>query len=128
VIYLDSSVVLAQLFGEQRRLPVAVGDEYVTSSQLLQYEVWNRIHARGLTRSHGHITQGLLNRVTLLALSPSILARALDPFPVAVCTLDALHLASIEYLRQREQEIMLATFDRRLLAGALALGIPIYDG
>jgi hypothetical protein len=52
----------------------------------------------------------------------------LEPFPVAVRTLDALHLASIEYLRQREQEIMLATFDRRLLAGALALGISIYDG
>jgi uncharacterized protein len=128
VIYLDSSVVLAQLFGEQRTLPLAVGDEYLTSSQLLQYEVWNRIHDRGLTRSHGHITQGLLNRVTLLALSPPILARALEPFPVAVRTLDALHLASIEYLRQREQEIMLATFDRRLLAGALALGISIYDG
>jgi PIN domain len=128
VIYLDSSVVLAQLFGEQRTLPVAVGNEYLTSSQLLQYEVWNRIHARGLTRSHGQITRGLLSRVTLLALSPPILARALDPFPVAVRTLDALHLASIEYLRQREHEIMLATFDRRLLAGALALGIPIYDG
>jgi hypothetical protein len=128
VIYLDSSVVLAQLFGEQRRLPVAVGDEYVTSSQLLQYEVWNRIHARGLTHSHGLITQELLNRVMLLALSPPILARALEPFPVAVRTLDALHLASIEYLRQREQEIMLASFDRRLLAGALALGIPIYEG
>jgi hypothetical protein len=128
VIYLDSSVVLAQLFGEQRTLPLAVGDEYLTSSQLLQYEVWNRIHARGLMGSHSHITQGLLNRVTLLALSPPILARALEPFPVAVRTLDALHLASIEYLRQREQEIMLATFDRRLLAGALALGISIYDG
>ena len=128
MIYLDSSVVLAQLFGEQRTLPVTVGDEYLISSQLLQYEVWNRIHARSLTRSHGQITQALLNRVTLLALSPSVITRALDPFPVAVRTLDALHLASIEYLGQRGQEIVLATFDRRLLSGALALGIPIYDG
>ena len=128
MIYLDSSVALAHLLAEDRAPPESLWQVPLIASRLLEYEVWNRIHARGLTRSHGHITQGLLNRITLLALSAPILARALEPFPVAVRTLDALHLASIEYLRQREQEIMLATFDRRLLAGALALGISIYDG
>ena len=38
-------------------------------------------------------------RIALLDLSPFVLGRALDPFPVAVRTLDALHLASMDYLR-----------------------------
>ena len=39
--------------------------------------------------------------------------------------LDALHLASIEYLRGRGLEIRLASFDVRLNRAAESLGIPI---
>jgi hypothetical protein len=60
-------------------------------------------------------------------LTQPILARALEPFPISVRTLDALHLATIEFLRERGQEIDLASFDKRLMAGALALGIPLYE-
>ena len=42
-------------------------------------------------------------------------------------TLDALHLSSIEFLRSRRQTVELASFDERLLAGAHALGISIYQ-
>jgi uncharacterized protein len=55
-----------------------------------------------------------------------ILARALEPFPTPVRTLDALHLASIEYMRSRNQVVELLTYDERLLAAAQALGIPFY--
>jgi hypothetical protein len=54
-----------------------------------------------------------------------VLARALDPFPIPVRTLDALHLASIEFLRQRQQ-VELASYDERLIAGARALHISLY--
>jgi hypothetical protein len=47
---------------------------------------------------------------------------------VAVRTLDALHLAPIDYLPSRRQTTTLASFDERLLAGAHALDIPIYSG
>jgi len=56
---------------------------------------------------------------------PHVLARALQPFPLPVRTLDALHLASIEFVRGHNQSIALATYDERLAAGASALGIPL---
>jgi hypothetical protein len=43
-------------------------------------------------------------------------ARALDPFPIPVRTLDALHLASIEFLRVRQQQVELESYDGRLVA------------
>jgi len=38
----------------------------------------------------------------------------------------ALHLASIEFLRGRQQQVELASYDERLIAGARALHIPLY--
>jgi hypothetical protein len=56
-----------------------------------------------------------------------VLARALEPFPTPVRTLDALHLASIEFLRARKQDVRLACYDDRLTAAARLLGIPIAE-
>ncbi len=95
------------------------------SSRLLQHEVWTRIHAAGLSRSHGDVVQRLLDGITYEELDRDVLARALDPFPVRVRTLDALHLSTLEYLRARGRRVELATFDKRMLEAATALGIPI---
>jgi hypothetical protein len=62
----------------------------------------------------------------LIELAPPVLARALEPFSIGVRTLDALHLASIEFLRSRRQEVVLASFDARLLERARSPGIPLY--
>jgi hypothetical protein len=127
VIYLDSSVALAHLLTEDRALPEAVWQQPLISSRILEYEVWNRIHARGLARSHGDAVRALIARIALIELAPPVLARALEPFAIAVRTLDALHLASIEFLRSRRQTVELASLDERLLAGGRALGISIYQ-
>jgi hypothetical protein len=127
VIYLDSSVVLAQIFAEDRSLPETAAEGALVSSRLLEYEAWNRIHARGFTRSHGQEVKAFLARVTLIDLAPEVFARALEPFPISIRTLDGLHLATIEFLRARGEDINLASFDRRLIAAARALGIAIYS-
>jgi len=49
----------------------------------------------------------------------------LQPFPVAVRTLDALHLATIEFLRARGHAVELASYHERLLAAARGLGIEL---
>lgn len=123
--YLDSSVALAHILAEDRRPPDDLWREALTASRLLQYEVWNRVHARRLARSHGDTVRDLLDGVSVVELTPLVLARAGDAFPVAVRTLDALHLATMDFLRDRGQRIELASYDERLLAGARALGIPI---
>ena len=126
MIYLDSSVALAHLLAEDRLPPAGLWQQQLVSSRLLEYEVWIRIHARRLEQSHGDAVRALIGRVALLELAIPVLARALDPFPIPMRTLDALHLASIEFLRVRQQRIELASYDERLIAGARAMHIPLY--
>jgi hypothetical protein len=127
VIYLDSSVALAHLLVEDRAPPETSWQAPLISSRLLEYEVWNRVHARGLARSHGQEARALIGRLALIELDPPVLARAVEPFPVPVRTLDALHLASIEFLRSRRQAVELLSYDERLLTAARALRIPLYQ-
>jgi hypothetical protein len=127
MIYLDSSVVLARLLAESRRLPDSSWHLPLISSRLLQYEVWNRLHARALGQGREASAQNLLSRIVFVELTPTVLARALKPFPVAVRTLDSLHLATMEYLRGEGQDIEFAGYDERLLAAASAFGIAMHQ-
>ena len=124
MIYLDASVVLAQLFAEDRQPPEALWREPLTASRLLQYEVWARVHARRLEAPHGAKIRELLDGVAYIELAPPVLARALEPFPAPVRTLDALHLATMDFLQDHGQAIELASYDQRLLIAARALQIP----
>jgi hypothetical protein len=125
VIYLDTSVALAHLLAEDRSPPASLWNEQLVSSRLIEYELWTRLHARGLAASHGEAARALLHRLALLELAPPVLARALEAFPLAVRTLDALHLASIEFLRSQRVTIALASYDLRLLDAAKRLGVAI---
>ena len=125
MIYLDTSVALAQLLAEDRAPPPALWQTPMIASRLLEYELWTRIHARGLGRSHAEEVRSLIGRVALIELAPPVLARALEPFPSPVRTLDALHLASIEFLRGRGQTLELATYDDRMATAARHLGIAL---
>jgi predicted nucleic acid-binding protein len=126
MIYLDTSVALAHLLAEDRSPPDSLWQGSLIASRLLEYELWNRINARGLNRSHGEEARALIGHVALIELASPVLARALEPFPIPLRTLDALHVASIEFLRDRGQKIELASYDERMLAAARALGIPLF--
>jgi predicted nucleic acid-binding protein len=124
VIYLDASVALAQLFAEDRQPSEELWREPLTASRLLQYEVWTRVHARRLEAQYGEKVRDLLDSITYIELTPPVLARALEPFPLPVRTLDALHLATMDILRGHGQAVELASYDTRLLEAARALRIP----
>jgi predicted nucleic acid-binding protein len=127
VIYLDSSVALAWLFGEDRHPTADFWNEPLTSSRLLQYEVWSRIHGRSSIELADTAVRQILEAVEYVEFSPQVLARALDPFPVHVRTLDALHLATMSFLRDHARPVELASYDTRLLTAARALRIPIRE-
>ena len=126
MIYLDTSVALAQLLAEDRSPPARLWNAPLVSSRLLQYELWTRVHARRLTGSHGDAARDLLARIAFLELAPQVLSRALEPFPTPVRTLDALHLASLEFIRSQGQRVEFATYDERQVEAARALGIPVF--
>ncbi|MFL5800116.1 MAG: PIN domain-containing protein [Actinomycetota bacterium] len=128
MIYVDASVALARLFAEDVRPPETLWDEpALASSRLLEYELWTRVNARGSGETLRVVIEEMLGRLSFLELSPPVLAWALDPLPLPVRTLDALHLSTIEYLRNRGQQVELASYDRRMSGAAEALGIPLVD-
>lgn len=126
MIYLDTSVFIAHLLAEDRRPPAELWSESLTSSRLLEYEVWTRVHARRMGERLGELTRLLLARLSLLGLERPVLARALEPFPVPVRTLDAIHLASAAFLRGQGQEVTIATYDARIGAVARAMEFKLY--
>lgn len=125
MIYVDTSVALAALLAEDRTPPDAIWREPLIASRLLEYELWSRVHARRLGATHGELVRDLLLRVALIELVAPVLVRATEPFPVPVRTLDALHLASIDFLRDHGQNIRLASYDERQVSAARAMGIDI---
>src|SRR6478752_10008901 len=127
MIYLDSSVALAYLLAEDRYPSNALWQESVVSSRLLECEVWNRINARRLQDSHGDAVRGLISRIAVIEMVPPVLRRALDPFPVPVRTLDAIHLAAIEFIRTQGASLQLASYDERLVGVARLLGIAEWN-
>ena len=126
MIYLDTSVALAHLLAEDLAPPERLWAEPLIASRLIEYEIWTRIHSQKLSRSHADEVRALLGRLALIELSPPVLSRALEPFPRPVRTLDALHLASMDFLRNQGQSVTLASYDARLVNCARALRFPIY--
>ncbi len=124
--YLDSSGVLAELFLEERRPIEQFWSGSLVTSRLLEYEVWTKVHARQLGESRAEEVRFLLERLSILDMDPPILARALEPFPRPIRTLDAIHLASADFLRGQGQEVSIATYDARMGEVALEMGFELY--
>lgn len=127
MIYLDSSVALAQILGEDRRPPIALWTERATASRLLEYEVWVTLHSREFAETHSVTARDLIGGVNLLEMSRAVLARAREPFPAPLRTLDALHLATLDHMHRNGQPVRLATYDRRMATVARAMGFALYD-
>ena len=127
MIYLDTSVALAQLLAEDVRPPAELWREPLVASRLVEYELWTRLHARGLAGSHGDVARLLLGRINFLELARPVLARALEPFPTPLRTLDALHLASAMFLHERGHDVAVATYDARMCEAAEAMGLALFE-
>jgi hypothetical protein len=128
LIYLDSSVVLARVFAERDSPSDVFWLQRFTSSKLLEYEVMNRVNQRADFAQRAGNARVLIDNVELIDLSPVALARSLAPFPIPAKTLDGLHLATMHHLRANGQTFRLASYDKRLIAAANAIGVPVEPG
>jgi hypothetical protein len=126
LIYVDSSVVLARLFAEDRQPGPIFWDQVLVSSRLLEYEVWIRVLSRRQSPDHTQIA-ALLGKIDMTEMSVLALRRALEPFPAPLRTLDALHLATALFLSTERDPVQLASYDVRMLTAARALGIEAAD-
>lgn len=112
---------------KDRKPPPELWSASIVSSRLTEYELWNRVHAYGLAGSHGAAARELLGRMAFLELAPEVLKRSLEPFPFRVRTLDALHLASFDFLQRRHRDLQLASFDDRMARAESALGFDLFE-
>ena len=121
MIYLDSSVLVAQLLSEDRRPPASLWDGPLASSRLLEVESWTALSARGKEGLGGRLSL-LLARLSILEMEEPVLERATRPFPSPVRALDAIHLATADYLRELGEDVSIATYDGRMAAVAREMG------
>jgi len=128
LIYVDTSVLLAQLLSEDIHPPTEFWDHPLVSSRLIEYETWTRVHALNVEKSHGVSARTLLGRISMLELTPLVLSRALEPFPTPLRTLDALHLASLSYLHSQKIRVAFAAYDQKLIYAAGMLRFGLADG
>jgi predicted nucleic acid-binding protein len=127
VIYLDTSVALAHLLAEDRRPAAEFWNQPLIASRLLEYEVKTRLHNLRVPAAGREITDALLQRIALIELVPEVVQRTRTRDLVQLRTLDALHIASIEFLRGQGVTLQLATYDERMRAAARELTIPLYS-
>ena len=125
MIYIDSSIALAQLLSEDRRPPQSLWRGGFVASRLLQYEVWNRLHAYGRAEELGSEVITFLNLILFIELKEDVLVRALDPLPGLPRTLDALHLATACFVRTGDPGLRFASYDLRLVTCVAGLGLAV---
>jgi predicted nucleic acid-binding protein len=132
ITYVDASVLLRVIQGTVGSLP-SWRDVDPVSSVLIRVEclrVIDRARARHggddlTSAAHRSAVLETLNTFSLAPITDSVLERASDPFPTALSTLDAIHLATALQLRELEPHLEFATHDQELAIAAQAVGFTV---
>jgi predicted nucleic acid-binding protein len=134
IAYLDTSALLRLVLGESGALPGLRSCQALVSSELLAVEALRTIDRLRLQGSlsaeeaasrHATISEWL-EAVDLVLLQRPVLARASEPFPTPLGTLDALHLATALVWRDRiGQPLVVATHDGTLALAARLSGFDV---
>jgi predicted nucleic acid-binding protein len=134
IAYLDTSALLRLVLREPGALEDLRSCDALVSSELLAVEALrtlDRLRLQGSlspkeAASRRAIVTDWLEAVDLILLHRPVLARASEPFPTPLGTLDALHLASALVWRDRTgQTPVMATHDATLALAARSFGIDV---
>lgn len=133
-VYIDTSVVLRVVFRHAGAL-AAWGQWTTAYSSML----WHTEALRAIDRSrlNGAISDVQVSQLrtdievihehfTLVPLTERILARAGEPFPTIIGTLDAIHLATAIHIRDTLGLDAFLTHDTQLATAAAASGFAVH--
>ncbi len=132
--YLDSSVALRVILGARGALRKWKTLEHVISSALIEVECLRTLDRFRLAEHiaaeeiavRRQAVYDLVSRMDIVDITQPVLARASQPLPVPLKTLDAIHLATAMLWREAEQtEIEIATHDEALALAARAIGFQV---
>ena len=134
IAYLDSSVVLRVVLGQHGSLREWKTLETGIASALLEVECLRTLdrlrHLEGIVEGEIARRREAVYRVvealTLIEPTRPVLARAAQPLPVVLGTLDAIHLATALLWRERsDADLVMATHDAALGLAARAVGFRV---
>jgi len=137
IAYLDTSALLRLVLGEAGALTGLLRAEGLVSSELLAVEAprtIDRLRLQGSLSAEEASSRRAnasewLEAVDLVLLRQPVLARASEPLPTPLGTLDALHLATALVWRERTQQpLVMATHDRDLALAARSFGFEVLGG
>lgn len=128
IIYVDSSVVLAFIRTEANRPTAAFWlQPGLFASSLTRAETWTRLHAYGQATQLEELATNTLGSINFIELTSALVARCRWPFPIALRTLDALHMATAEHLQnERGYTVEVAAYDGRVLGAAQGMGFALH--
>ena len=121
-VYLDSSVLVRFLFNEPgERISLKENDE-IYSSELIEIEVFRTLESAYLIKriSEGEYSQKcieateFISGISVIPLNREVLKKAASSFPFVIRTLDAIHVATAQWLKDELSEnIIFCTHDER---------------
>jgi len=133
--YLDSSVLLRYLLGNDRDFEEVAKFEKVGSSELLLIECRRVIHRYRMQNmvDDGQLADLLqrldrvIRNIHLIEISAAVKYSAAGPFPTVIGSLEAIHLASALEWRDMETEddIILYSLNKQMRLCARALGFTV---
>jgi predicted nucleic acid-binding protein len=134
IAYLDTSALLRLVLREAGALEELRSFDALVSSELLAVEslrTIDRLRLHGVlsmeeAASRREMAMDWLEAVDLVLLQRPILARASEPLPTPLGTLDALHLSTALVWRDRtRQSLVMATHDRDLALVSRSFGLEV---
>jgi uncharacterized protein len=134
IAYLDSSVVLRLVLGQPDALSEWAAIEDGVASRLVEVECLRTLDRLRLVAAledrelaaRREAVFRLLDSMEIVELTRPVLARASQPMPTALGTLDAIHLATaLMWAEHAGSPLVMATHDHLLATAARASGLRV---
>jgi predicted nucleic acid-binding protein len=134
IAYLDSSVLLRVVLGQSDALAQWADIEEGVASRLVEVECLRSLDRLRLIeglddREIAALREAvyrLLDSLDIVELTRPVLARASQPMPTTLVTLDAIHLATaLMWAEHAGSPLVMATHDRLLATAARASGLRV---
>lgn len=134
IAYLDSSVLLRLVLGQRNALKEWRTIEQGVASALVEVECLRTLDRLRLAERLGddqialrrEAVYRMLDAMEVVEITRPVLARAAQPLPTTLGTLDAIHLATALLWQERSgANFVVATHDRALATAARASGLKV---
>jgi len=135
IAYLDSSVMLANLFDERKEMVHLDVYGQIFSSRLLQTECFRVLIRRFIEKKLDEETYArmkamlakAISGINLIQIDESILKISETPLPVGLATLDSIHLSSAIRLKEqvKTDDVFFITYDEKLGKAAKVMGFGV---